>query len=206
MNKYRKHNEDNKLHPKSNNDIFNPIYPKEYYQREQILIYFQKHPLTVISGEDLLVISGTENYARRVRELRVKFGWSIFSEQTIKEMSQQGDLPLEVHKMKPEDYILVSTFQDRIAPYRWNVAKDIRKSKGSSQNKLLEFLKHNIGEPVTGEELRYIYNNKSIWAKRVKELKTKYGWPIITSTENPELPVGTYLLESLHQSPKPAAK
>jgi hypothetical protein len=174
--------------------------------RQRILSYFQKYPLTFIKGDELFIISGIQEYARRVRELRVQFGWSIISGLTAKEMSQEGEFSIENFKaedIKPNKYILISQTQDTDAAYRWNVANDIRKSKDSVRNKILFYLKHHVSKPVTGEELRYVAGDKTEWARRVRELKTEFGWPIITkNTGNPDLPVGTYLLESLRQSPK----
>ncbi len=174
--------------------------------RQRILHYFHKYPLTVINGDELFIISGIQEYARRVRELRVQFGWSIISGLTAKEMSQEGEFSIENFKaedIKPNEYILISQTQDTNAAYRWNVANDIRKSKDSVRNKILRYLKHHVGMPVTGEELRYVADDKTEWARRVRELRTEYGWPIITkNTGDTELPVGAYLLESLRQSPE----
>ena len=59
-----------------------------------------------------------------------------------------------------------------------------------------------FGQPVTGEELRYISRNKSDWPRRTRELRTEFGWPIITrNTGKPDLPVGVYVLERNRQSP-----
>jgi hypothetical protein len=172
--------------------------------RDRILHYFLKYPLTVINGDELFVISGIQEYARRVRELRVQFGWSIISGLTCKEMFQEGEFPLEhVNDIKPNDYILLTTEQDEKAAFRWNIANDIRKSEDSTRNKILKYLQQNVGKRVTGEELRYAANDKTEWARRVRELRTEHGWPIVTKTTGkPDLPVGTYLLESIHQSPE----
>lgn len=173
--------------------------------RQRILHYFHKYPLNVINGDELFIISGIQEYARRVRELRVQFGWSIISGLTAKEMSQEGEFNVEnftEENIKPNEYILISQTQDTNAAYRWNVANDIRKSKDSVRNKILRYLQHHVGRQVTGEELRYVAGDKTEWARRVRELRTEFGWPIITkNTGDPDLPIGTYLLESLRQSP-----
>ncbi|MBS3900870.1 MAG: HNH endonuclease [Dethiobacter sp.] len=172
--------------------------------RQRILQYFLKYPLTIINGDELSVISGIQEYARRVRELRVEYGWAIISGTAAKEMYQEEDFPLEnIQNIKPDDYILLSSEQDKQAAFRWNLAKNIRNSNESVRNKILEYLKQNVGEPVTGEELRYVAKDKTEWARRVRELRTEYGWPIVTKTTGkPDLPVGTYLLESTRQSPE----
>jgi hypothetical protein len=173
--------------------------------RDRILYYILKHPFIVIQGDELMVVSGIQEWARRLRELRSQYGWHIVNGLTAREMSQQGDLSLEnvdVLKIGPTDYILLDTEQDKEAAYRWHVANNIRKKKASVRDKILEFLRRNKGQPVTGEELRYVANEKTEWARRVRELRTEYGWPVVTkSSGNPDLPVGVYVLESDRQSP-----
>ena len=174
--------------------------------RDRILFYFRRYPYTVINGDELLVVSAIQEYARRVRELRVQFGWAIISGKTMKEMASEGELPVsnfEISKMKPNDYILLSKEQDKEAAFRWAVANETRKKKESVRSKLLEYFRLNVEKPVTGEELRYVANDKTEWARRVRELRTEFGWPITTkSTGRPDLPVGTYVLEALRQSPE----
>lgn len=181
------------------------LLPLEYSSaaRDRILYYFLKYPRTKINGDELLVVSGIQEYARRVRELRVQFGWSIASGVTIKEMQQVEDLPPELKDMKPSEYVLLNEEEDREAAHRWNIANSIRKSKKSVRDKILEYLKANVAKPVTGEELRYVANNKTEWARRTRELRTELGWPVVTkNTGNPNLPIGTYILQSNRQSPE----
>ena len=60
-----------------------------------------------------------------------------------------------------------------------------------------------MGEKITGEELRYIAKDRSEWARRVRELRTEFGWPIVTkNTGRPDLEIGVYLLEADRQSPE----
>lgn len=173
--------------------------------RDRILFYFQKYPQTIISGDELLVVSGIQEYARRVRELKVEFGWSIASGYTAKQMAGENELPdsIDVSSMKPQDYILLSLEQDRDAAHRWNLANQIRKENISVRDKLLKFFRNNIGMKITGEELRYVAKDRTEWARRVRELRTEYGWPIVTqNTGRPDLEVGVYLLEADRQSPE----
>jgi hypothetical protein len=159
----------------------------------------------VIAGDELLVVSGIQEYARRVRELRVQFGWSIASGMTIKEMDkdEEMDIPDELGAMKPDDYVLLNEEQDREAAHRWNIANSIRKESISVRNKILKYLKMNIGNVITNEELRYVADNKTEWARRVRELRTEYGWPIVTKTTGrPDLNVGEYVLQADRQSPE----
>lgn len=174
--------------------------------RDRILFYFRKYPYIIINGDEFLVVSAIQDYPRRIRELRVQFGWSIVSGITAKEMAAENELHLEnadIQSMKPDDYLLLSETQDRDAAHRWNIANEIRRQKEGVRTKVLEYFKKNAGKPVTGEELRYVANNRTEWARRVRELRTEFGWPIETkNTGRPDLPVGSYILESLRQSPE----
>ena len=175
--------------------------------RDRLLLYLTRYPKALIAGDELMVVAGISEWARRVRELRVQFGWSIASGTTLNEMATEGELSLaEIHgaerKPKPDDYALLSREQDKQAAYRWNTANAIRKRGAGVRAKLLEFLRANVGNPVTGEELRYVANDRTEWARRVRELRTEEGWPVLTcNTGRPELKIGTYLLEQDRQSP-----
>jgi hypothetical protein len=118
-------------------------------------------------------------------------------------MASEGELSIKnVDSMGTDDYILLDEKQDRDAAYRWNKANEIRRKKISVQDKILEYFRFNVGKQITGEELRYVANNKSEWARRVRELRTEQGWPIATKTTGrPDLPVGVYVLSSDHQAP-----
>jgi hypothetical protein len=188
-------------------DLGKALIPAEYASaaRDRILYYFRKYPRTIINGDELLVISGIQEYARRVRELRVQFGWTIASGVMIKEMreDESEEIPNELKAMRPSEYVLLDTKQDREAAHRWNVANTIRRQSGSVRDKILRFLRANVGRGVTGEELRYVAGDKTEWARRVRELRTEFGWPVATkSTGRPDLAVGVYVLEADRQSPE----
>lgn len=173
--------------------------------RKRILFYFQKYPRVVIRGDELMVVAGISDWPRRLRELRVEFGWAILNGKTIKEMAREGEFSIngiDAMSLGPDHYILLGTVEDREAAHRWNIANEIRRKTSSVRDKILEFLKKNLGKPVTGEELRYVANDKTEWARRARELRTEFGWPIVTkSTGRPDLPVGSYVLEQNRQSP-----
>ena len=174
--------------------------------RDRILHYFRKYPTVIIGGDELLVVSGIQEYARRVRELKVQFGWSIVSGVTAKQMAEEDEFPLsviDVNVMGPSDYILLSAEQDRDAAHRWHSANEIRRETISVRDKILKYFRHNVGQKITGEELKYLAKDRSEWARRVRELRTEYGWPIVTrNTGRPDLEVGVYLLEADRQSPE----
>ncbi len=174
--------------------------------RDRILYYLRRYPHTIISGHELMVVGGIGEWARRVRELRVQFGWSILSGLTAKEMAHEEEVSpadVDLSGMKPSEYILIDAEQDRDAAFRWNTANEIRRKKSSVRDKILEYLTRNAGKKVTGEELRYVANNHTEWARRVRELRTELGWQVMTKMAGmPELPVGVYVLASTRQAPE----
>jgi hypothetical protein len=173
--------------------------------RDRILYYFCQYPKVVINGDELLVVSGIQEYARRLRELRVQQGWAIASGVTIKEMreAEADEVPDEWKLMSPDDYVLLRDTQDRDAAHRWHCANSIRKERLSVRDKILKFMRANVGQGVTNEELRYVASDKTEWARRVRELRTELGWPIVTrTTGRPDLDVGVYVLEADRQNPE----
>lgn len=175
--------------------------------RDRILAYLLKYPRVIIHGDELMVVAGISEYARRIRELRVQFGWSVLSGTTLKEMVEQDEITLEelqartMTVLKTDVYALMATEQDREAALRWNEANVLRRSKLSTKDKILSYLRKNVGRPVTGEELRYLANDSKEWARRTRELRTEEGWPIATrNSGRPELEVGAYLLEEDRQA------
>jgi hypothetical protein len=188
-------------------DLGKALIPARYASaaRDRVLNYFRKYPGIVIAGDELLVVSGIQEYARRVRELRVQFGWAIASGVTVKEMKedQDADIPNDLMTMKTSDYVLLNELQDRDAAHRWNVANAIRKESGSVRDKILKYMRANVGKGITNEELRYVAGDKTEWARRVRELRTEFGWPVVTkSTGRPDLNVGVYVLQADRQSPE----
>lgn len=173
--------------------------------RTRILRYFQEYPLAIIDTEELMVVSGIKDYPRRIRELRVEKGWSIASGYSIKDMMLQDEdeVPEEFRRTKVDQYILLNTVQDLRAAARWKQANEIRRDKKAAViTKILRFLRQNVGESITGEELRYIASNKTEWARRVRELRTEQGWPVSTKTTGrPDLSIGEYVLEADRQNP-----
>lgn len=175
--------------------------------RDRLLTYLRAYPRTVIDGRELEVVAGIPEWARRVRELRVQFGWPIASGLTAGEMDGEGELDpasFDGQAMGPRDYVLLKERQDKEAAYRWHLANEIRRSGGAVKTRILEYLRRNVGVEVTGEELRYVAGNSSEWARRVRELRTEEGWPLVTKmTGRPDLDVGEYVLEMDRQSPMP---
>ncbi len=177
---------------------------------ERIIAYFKTYPATVIEGDELLVVSGIGEWARRVRQLRKEFGWWIYSGVTFKQMAEdeQKDaanlkelLGVDPMKIRPDQYVLMRVEQDLEAAHRWNTLNQIRKRNASVTDKILEYFRKNVGKQITGEELKYLAKDKSEWARRSRELRTEHGWPVVTKNSGrEELPVGAYVLEEDRQA------
>ncbi len=172
----------------------------------RIIAYLIDYVGVVIPGPELCIVAGIDDWARRVRELRVEHGWPIYTGVTVKaireaeEPSMLNELGLP--HMVPSDYILINAVQDIAAAKRWKTANSIRRQNVGVRDKVLNYLRANVGQAVTGEELRYVAKNKTEWARRCRELRTEFGWPVVTrNTGRPDLPVGVYLLEQDRQSP-----
>ena len=178
--------------------------------RDRIIAYFQRYPQTIIDGEELMVVSGIGEWARRVRELRVQFGWWIYSGVTFADMAEDQPeeaaslkemLGVDAAKVKPDQYVLMRAEQDRNAAHRWNVLNEVRKKKASVKDKIIDYFRKNVGQEIPGEELKYLAKDRKEWARRVRELRTEEGWPIVTKNSGREdLAVGVYVLEEDRQT------
>jgi hypothetical protein len=128
----------------------------------RIIAYLRRYPMKIIDGDELMVVSGIGEWARRVRELRVQLGWWIYSGVTFKQMAEETPedaaaikelLGVDASKIKPDQYVLMRSEQDRTAAHRWNVSNEVRKKNISVKDKIIEYFRKNVGEEITGEEL-----------------------------------------------------
>ncbi|MFO0774968.1 MAG: HNH endonuclease signature motif containing protein [Nitrospiraceae bacterium] len=198
-------------------DLGSSLIPREEASsaRDRILFYLKKYPKIVVEGDELMVVSGINDWPRRIRELRVQFGWWIYSGVTFSHMVADAEaagnltevsslkilLGVDPAGIKPEQYVLMRSDQDREAAHRWNILNEIRRKSTSVMAKILEYLRKNVGAEISGEELKYLAKDKKEWARRVRELRTEYGWPIATKNSGREdLAVGVYLLEEDRQA------
>lgn len=193
-------------------DLGSSLIPKSEAStaRDRIIAYLKRYPNRVIDGDELMVVSGIGEWARRVRELRVQYGWWIYSGVTFAHIaSDKADavdleamLTVDPTKIKTHQYVLMRTEQDREAAYRWNILNELRNRSSSVKDKIIEYFRKNVGAEITGEELVYLAKDKKEWARRVRELRTEDGWPIVTKNSGREdLKVGVYVLEENQQAP-----
>jgi len=179
---------------------------------KRILAYLLRYPRQVISSEELMIVAGIIDYQRRIRELRRESGWKILSGETAKLLiRRESDQAEEVvddeaeifSAMKPDDYYLVDTSADVDAARRWHVANRIRNRDVGVRERVLEYLRENVGRPVFGEELAYVAKDAGDWPRRTRELRTEFGWPLATKTSGrPDLSIGVYVLEEDRQAPE----
>lgn len=145
----------------------------------------------IIDGEELAVVSGISEYARRVRELRTEKGYRIASG-----ASNDSDSGLN---LKLDQYLLLAPEPDLDSARRWLIANRIRRENGSIQSRLLAFFKANVGKVVTTEELSYVAktNGGDSFTRRIRELRTEQGYAIATMfTGRPDLAMGEYIMLS----------
>lgn len=179
---------------------------------DRIIAYLRRYPRQVVSGEELMVVAGIGEWARRLRQLRVESGWHILSGVYFAEIAEDEPeaiksfmdvLGVDPLTIKADQYVLMSEVQDRAVADRWQALNEIRKSKLSVRDKLLEYLRRNVGREITGDELKYLAGDATEWARRTRELRTEFGWPVKTKNSGrPDLPVGVYVLEDDRQAPQ----
>lgn len=155
---------------------------------ERLLAYLKLFVGEVVSGKELAVVAATEDPKRRVRQLRVERGYKISTGVNRKDLG-------------PRDYVLESRRPDSGVAGKWRIKNRIKRSDLSAQNKWLDLLKAYIHKEVNLKDLKYVAPDKD--RRRIRELRTDHGWRVVTrSTGRPDLPIGSYVLESLKQLPQ----
>ena len=148
--------------------------------RGRILRYLLERVGVPVSGEALAELTGIQEWARRVRELRVEIGYDI--------IEQDGY------------YTLLSEEPDVNAAARWSVANSIRRMPGDGRNRILEYLKANVEQVVSLAELHYVAGIKEV-PRRVRELRDELGYRVFSHHHRPELRPDQYVLETLEPVP-----
>jgi hypothetical protein len=144
--------------------------------KSRIRSYFLARVGQVVAGEELAEISGIQEWARRVRELRVEEGYEI---------SELGSSTYRLESVNPDE--------ERAAI--WRRANVIRRQHGSGFERIAALLDASVGEVVTRDQIDYVGKiSESI--RRVRELRDERGWPIDSHVDDPTLGPGEYRLTS----------
>lgn len=172
--------------------------------RDRLRSYFLQNVGEVLSSRELMAVSGIQEFARRIRELRVEEGYRILTGVTVQaQIEEEAAEGVSNTVLRPDEYLLSDPVPDANAAEKWQIANDIRKTKWPVKRKVLELLKANVGHPVSGEELIYVSGGKTEWARRARELRTEEGWLVATHyTGRPDLAPSLYVLETLERAPK----
>jgi hypothetical protein len=163
--------------------------------RERLKVYMTQYVGIPLDAVELEVVSGISEYGRRIRELRVQDGYTIIS-------GPVDDDEAGI-RLKSEQYLLIRPEPDLEAAHRWIIANRIRNEKGSAQDRILKYLKANVGKIVTTEELKYVADIND-FQRRVRELRTEEGYAVATRfTGRPDLRGGEYVLEAEERVAEP---
>ncbi len=153
-----------------------PKAPRGEGGRYKVLVYLQAHAGEDVSGEELAVVSGIQEWARRLRELRVEFGYDII-------------------EVADGVYRLLDTEPDEKRAEQWRIANTIRRKPGSATDRIKAFFTEFQGAIVNRDQIDYVAKIKE-GVRRVRELRDEQGWPINSHIDEPTLRPGEYRLVS----------
>jgi len=142
----------------------------------RILGYFLARGVGMpVSGQELRRISGIQEWARRVRELRIEEGWDI---------RYDGDV-----------YRLNSDLPNKEVAEAWRLASSMRNTSLSTRDRILSYLQARVGQVVNSELLNYVAGAQE-HGRHIRELRMELGYPISTHIDRPDLKQDEYMLES----------
>ena len=136
-----------------------------------------------VSSTYLRHASGIQEFARRIRELRVELGYDVDATST--------------------GYRLLSPEPDVDIAEKWTVMNEIRRRSASAIERIEALFYLRLGKVVTTSEIEYV-SKISSGPRRVRELRTEYGFRIESHKDNPNLHPGEYVL--VDPEPIPAAE
>ena len=144
--------------------------------KAKILDYLQSHLGKPVHGEELAAVSGIQEWARRVRELRVEDGF-------------------EIAQLGASTYRLDEPTPNSERARQWQLANEIRNSAGSALQRIGRFFEANVGQVVTRDQVDYV-SGIAEGSRRVRELRDEKGWPIASHIDEAALRSGEYRLLS----------
>lgn len=157
--------------------------------RRRLLSYFKANLGKVVDKEELAFVSGISDWPRRVRELDVEYGYEIVTHNTDS-------------SLRPGQYRLESADPDTDRAEWWRFKKELRQEEALTvHEKIIALLKKRLGQPVDGDEIRYVANIQD-WPRRLRELRQeKGGWQISSYLNRADLSSTQYVLESEEELP-----
>jgi hypothetical protein len=144
--------------------------------KARILDYLRRNVGEPVTGEELRAISGIQEWARRIRELRVEDGFDI-------------------QEVGRSTYVLTQAEPDADRAAQWQLANRIRNESGSARDRIGRFLTAYVGQTVTRDQIDYVGKIKE-GSRRLRELRDEHGWPIETHIDDPSLKPSEYRLLS----------
>lgn len=150
--------------------------------QKRMLAYLKLHVGEVVDRRALRGVAQIDDWARRIRELRVEHGWPIVSN------AQDSRIP-------KDGYVLEAEEADEELAERWRTANAIRRLPGSGFNRGLEYLKAVYPQAVQADEISYVMKIKD-YPRRVREM-SEHGWLVVSNIDDPTMPPGSYRLKTL---------
>ncbi|HMN42260.1 MAG TPA: HNH endonuclease signature motif containing protein [Phycisphaerales bacterium] len=144
--------------------------------KSKILAHLQRRVGEAVYGEELAAVSGIQEWARRVRELRVEDGYAI---------AELGNSTYVLEEAEPDD----------AAAARWGVLNEIRQRPGGARLRVGQLFEAFVGEVVTNKDIDYV-SRIAEGVRRQRELRDEFGWPIASHIDDPSLRSGEYRLVS----------
>lgn len=153
-----------------------PRAPQGEGGKARILAYLKEHVRQEVYGEELRAVSGIQEWARRVRELRVENGY-------------------EIAELGRSTYRLESPAPNVERAAQWQLANQLRSRRGPARDRIGAFLEANVRKVVTRDQIDYV-GKIAEGSRRVRELRDEHGWPIDSHIDDRELQPGQYRLLS----------
>ncbi len=166
--------------------------------RARVLAYLRLQVGRIVHTEELMIVAGIGDYARRIRELRTQEGWPIISGAAMRDVSKdlvrRGRSAEAPPQMVVEEYILVEDARDEDAIARWRRAGVLRGQRRPILARITDYLEAAAGRRVTAEELRYVAHDESDWIDALAALADRGCQILGYAVPDPSLPYGIYVL------------
>jgi hypothetical protein len=156
--------------------------------KDSILSYLLCFIGEPVHTDELLIVSGIADYARRIRELRVEHGFEIISG------SPESGVP-------NNHYLLASAEANAESAAAWRQAYEVRKIKRSGKDRILELFQRSIDVKLSIDQLAYVSGMRDT-AQQIRELRSHDGWRIFCRlTGGKDLRPDQYVMASTEPLP-----